>query len=261
VIKGKTFLSLRDLYTGETAEITYIDDNTTLGKRLRDMGLREGVLVELISYDNVINKKVVLKIDNSTLAFDSTAAESIKVRPIKAWYNFYREQAFCDALTGTLNKNAALLILSEEYEKAQKNKIPFSLILIDIDDFKKINDTYGHAFGDKVLQELGNFLRRNIRRTDLVFRWGGEEFLILMKGLAIEDAYLVANRLRETIPYCINIPPYGSGIVKISAGVDGAPPYVYLNDLFERVDKALYAAKFRGKNQVCTFFWRKCEAY
>lgn len=257
MVSEKKLLSLKDLYVGETAEIVFVD-NVPFAKRLRDMGLKEGALIELLSYDSLINKKVVLKIENSSIAFDSEIAEFIKVRPLKPWYNFYKEQAFHDALTGCLNKNAALLIMNTEYEKALKSKTPLSLILIDIDDFKKINDIYGHNFGDRILQKLGNTLKKFVRRTDIVFRWGGEEFLIIMKGLTVENAYIVAERLREAVS-CINIPPYEDRIVRISAGVDGVPPYVSLNELIERADRALYAAKNRGKNQVCTFFWRTCN--
>ncbi|MDW7971732.1 MAG: diguanylate cyclase [Thermodesulfovibrio sp.] len=255
MISGTKLLFLKDLYVGETAEIVYMDRCLSILKRLRDMGLREGVLIELISYDSLINKKVVLKIGDSFLAFESDIAEYIRVRPIKPWYNFYREQAFYDALTGCLNRNAAFLIMHAEYEKAFSNKIPLSLILIDIDDFKKINDTYGHSFGDRVLQQLGSLLRKSIRRTDLVFRWGGEEFLIIMKGLTVGESYIVAERLREKVQ-CIEITPYGKGLVRISVGLDGIPPYVNLDELIDRIDRALYLAKSRGKNQVCTFFWR-----
>ncbi|MGB9823484.1 GGDEF domain-containing protein [Thermodesulfovibrio sp.] len=254
MISGKNFLSLKELYIGETAEIVYIDRNIPLAKKLRDMGVREGVLIELISFDPLLNKKVVLKVADSYLAFDAEIAEFIRVRPIRSWYNFYKEQAFYDSLTGCLNKNAASLVLPAEYEKVTNIKIPLSIILIDIDDFKKINDLYGHAFGDRVLSELGSMLRKNVRRTDIVFRWGGEEFLILMKGLNVESSYVVTERLRECAQ-CLDIPPHGK-VIKISAGVDGVPPYVPMNELIERVDKALYAAKSRGKNRVCTFFWK-----
>ena len=247
----KGYLLLKDLYVGEVAEIVYIDKNCPLAKRLRDMGVREGVLVELISFDPLWNKKVVLKVADSYLALDAEIAEFIKVKPIRLWYNFYKEQAFYDSLTGCLNKNAASLVLPTEYEKVISIKISLSVVLIDIDDFKKINDFYGHTLGDKVLSELGRMLRKNVRRTDLVFRWGGEEFLILMKGLDVGSAYLVAERLRRCAE-SLDIPPYGK-IVRISAGVDGIPPYISVNKLIERVDKALYIAKSRGKNQVYAF--------
>lgn len=256
MVSGKKILSLKDLYIGEAAEVVFLDSRENQDKRLRDMGLREGVIIELVSYDSLINKKAVLKINETILALGIELIENIRVRPIKPWYNFYREKAFHDTLTGCLNRNAAFLILAAEYEKAMSNKIPLSVILIDIDDFKKINDTHGHTFGDYVLQQLGGLLRKNLRRTDMVFRWGGEEFLIVMRGLTVGESYIVAERLKDSV-YFIELPDCGKGFLKISAGVDGVPPYVNLDELLERVDKALYAAKSRGKNQVCTFFWRK----
>ncbi|MEN2994401.1 MAG: diguanylate cyclase [Thermodesulfovibrio sp.] len=258
MISGEKLLSLKDLYIGETAEVILIDKNLSIAKRLRDIGLREGSLIELISYDSLVNKKIVIKIDNTLLAFDSDLAECVRIRPIKPWYNFYKEQAFFDNLTGCLNRNAAFLIINAEYEKSVNNNIPLSLILVDIDDFKKLNDIYGHAFGDKVLHEVGNLLRKSIRRTDLVFRWGGDEFLIMIKGLTIEKAYIVAERLRDKVQ-CIEIPPYGKGLVNVSAGVDGIPPYIHLDELLNRVDKALYRAKSGGKDQIYSFFWRSLD--
>lgn len=248
-------LFLADLYTGETAEIIYMDINFTAIKRLRDMGLKEGILVELISYDPVINKKVLLKVNNAYLGFVSELANFIRVRSIKSFYHLYKERAMHASLTGCPNRNAANLFLAGEYEKAVSNKLPFSLILIDIDNFKKINDTYGHDFGDRVLRKVGEMLKKNIRRIDNVFRWGGEEFLILMKGVNLKQCYIIAERLRE-LAKSIEISPFGTGIVTISAGIDGTPPYISMDELLNRADKALYMAKKRGKNMVCTFYWR-----
>jgi len=252
----KNPLSLKELYIYEPAEIVSVNTTSQLGKKLRDMGLWEGAIITMVSYDPVITKKCVIKIGETQIAFDSELAELIEVRPIKSWYAFYKEQAFYDNLTGCLNRNCAFIALSSAYEKAQINKYPLSLILIDLDDFKRINDTYGHDIGDKLLAEVGLFLRRNVRRTDMVFRWGGDEFLILMEGLNFKNAFLMADRLCSCAKH-IELKPVGKGVITLSAGVDGAPPYDHLDKLLDRCDKALYLAKNKGKNQVCTFFWRK----
>lgn len=256
-LEEKTSIPLSALYIGELAEIVFIDSSSQIGKKIKEMGLRENKIIELISYDSTISKKIIIKVEETLLSFESTISEYIRVRPIRPWYNFYKEQALFDSLTGCLNRNSAHFMLHEEYNKALNNKMPFSLILIDIDDFKKINDRYGHLHGDKVLQKLGAALRETIRRIDLVFRWGGEEFLVLLKGLTIGDSYKIADRLRQHIQ-SLNILPEKE-VVTISAGVDGLPPPIYLEHLIKRTDKALYVAKARGKNQVYTLFDKECE--
>lgn len=249
----KNFMSLDELYISESAEIVCIDTTSEIFKRLRDMGIREENIIEMLHYDPVVSKKCVVKIAECQIAFDFQLAKFIKVRPIKSWYIFYKEQAFSDSLTGCFNRNSAFIALAEAYDKAQENKYPMSIILIDIDNFKKINDTFGHDVGDRVLAEVGSFLRKNVRRTDMVFRWGGDEFLILMRGLSFKEAFIIANRICSCAEY-LEFKPFGKSLITLSAGVDGVPPYLGIEKLLERCDKALYFAKNKGKNQACIFF-------
>jgi len=127
-----------------------------------------------------------------------------------------------------------------------------SLVVTDLDHFKSVNDTYGHATGDVVLKELGELLRRMKRETDVVARFGGEEFCILCEETDTDGAIQLAERIREAMAGTVFQTEHGELTVTCSLGVatypDDAP-----NDqvLFEEADKALYAAKHQGRDRVC----------
>ncbi|MFW5875276.1 MAG: diguanylate cyclase [Myxococcota bacterium] len=162
------------------------------------------------------------------------------------------EMATTDGLTGCLNKRAFLEELDRKLRSAQRFDRPLSLIVTDIDHFKSVNDTYGHATGDVVIKELGAILRRVKRETDVVARFGGEEFCVLCEETDSEGARLLAERIRDELGATEFQTELGVLQVNASLGVATFP-----NDareaagLFEASDKALYAAKHGGRNQVC----------
>ncbi|MEA5554458.1 GGDEF domain-containing protein [Anabaena cylindrica UHCC 0172] len=158
--------------------------------------------------------------------------------------------ATTDFLTKALNRRAIENYLQYEITRFKRSEIPFSLILIDVDKFKLINDNYGHTFGDIVLQHLVNILNKSLRSQDLVSRWGGEEFLILLPNTNIESASVIANRLRITVEEN----PAADGMIyyTISLGV-ATFEKTYTNSLssfFIALDQALYQAKKKGRNQI-----------
>jgi diguanylate cyclase (GGDEF)-like protein len=248
-------ISIKDMYLGETAEIMSIDADNEQARRLRDMGIREGKLIDLFHCDLIGTKKIVINVDNSKIAFDEKLVANIKVRPIKSHYEMLMTQATHDRLTGCLNRHAAEGILMKEQEKFVKNKIPLSLLMADIDYFKRINDTYSHGAGDAVLKGISTLFKQALRRSDCLCRWGGEEFLILLRSTVTNDALQIAERLRQSVEAFIFQPFKGSGSVTISIGVCGLPPCHDIGTLIERADCALYAAKNNGRNQV-----KICEA-
>ncbi len=151
-----------------------------------------------------------------------------------------------DPLTGLFNRRFFNLYLVRKLKEQTLKGERVSFILLDLDNFKRINDTYGHAFGDKVLRHIARLLRKQLRNEDIALRWGGEEFGIFVKA-PIEDAKKLAERLRKAVE---NSPVEG---VKITAsfGVGeykGEDP----KEFFEKVDEALYRAKKMGKNRVET---------
>ncbi|WP_428909927.1 GGDEF domain-containing protein [Niallia sp. Krafla_26] len=158
-----------------------------------------------------------------------------------------RELAYTDFLTNLPNRRTIEGELLREFNKAKNSKIPLSVIILDIDDFKKINDTFGHDVGDSILIELSDLLKKCIRDTDYIGRWGGEEFVIMTPNQNRSQAVQLANRLRQTIEN--HLFPY-VGSVTSSFGVTELKDEDDMNSLFKRVDQALYASKSGGKNQV-----------
>ena len=155
-----------------------------------------------------------------------------------------------DIITDNLTKLYNRLFFDKHYEylisRYERFKKPFSMIIIDIDNFKKINDTYGHKKGDLILKEIGKIIKDSIRKTDLAFRYGGEEIVILLPDTPLKEAKFIADRIRIKISEKINI---NNNPVTISAGI-GEYNGEDSNEFFQKVDKALYMAKKTGKNKV-----------
>ncbi|SMF08840.1 diguanylate cyclase (GGDEF) domain-containing protein [Alteromonadaceae bacterium Bs31] len=159
----------------------------------------------------------------------------------------FSDLAKIDHLTGLYNRLGIHDALYENIKIWKDNRTPFSLILLDIDNFKNFNDSYGHDAGDSVLKSLSDLLCKNTRSSDCVARWGGEEFAILCSNTDLYRAHLIAETLREKIEAaCI----HADTQVTASFGVASAiQPDV--NDLFKRADTALYEAKKQGRNRTC----------
>lgn len=161
------------------------------------------------------------------------------------------ELATTDGLTGCLNKRSFLEKLDEKLRSATRFGKPLSLIVTDIDHFKSVNDTYGHATGDVVIKELGRILRSVKRETDVVARFGGEEFCILLEETDTDGAVLFAERVREELGKVVFQTELGKLQVKASLGVATYPNHASTAaELFDITDKALYVAKHNGRNQV-----------
>jgi diguanylate cyclase (GGDEF)-like protein len=163
------------------------------------------------------------------------------------------ELATTDGLTGCLNKRTFMEELDKRLKAAERFGRKLSLIVTDIDHFKAVNDTYGHATGDVVIKELGAVLKRLKRETDIVARFGGEEFCVLCEETDTEGAVRLAERVREELGATVFQTELGKLKVTASLGVATFPQDARTqHDLFEITDKALYAAKRLGRNRVCT---------
>lgn len=159
------------------------------------------------------------------------------------------EKSKTDSLTGAFNREGIEEAIRIGLWEWRSQKKPLSLILIDIDHFKKINDGHGHAVGDYVLSTLSNIVKQHIRTNDLFARWGGEEFVLVCRNTKIEQATLIAEKIREIIAsYAFN------DDVKVTAsfGVATLNASETLEQLFNNADKALYQAKNDGRNRVVT---------
>ena len=132
----------------------------------------------------------------------------------------------------------------------KRNKQPISLLFIDLDDFKNINDNFGHHVGDEILKEFSLILKRNIRKTDLYTRWGGEEFIIAFIDTSSDEAVHISNKIREAMKNSIKVKLLIHNSSTISCGVTQCKEEDTIDSLITRADKAMYEAKASGKNRV-----------
>lgn len=163
-----------------------------------------------------------------------------------------RQLATHDDLTGLLNRRAMLDRMQLEQHRSLRSGSPLLIAQLDIDHFKAVNDTHGHAAGDLVLQSFADTVRRNVRDTDVLARWGGEEFVLLLCDTPAADAVALMERLRQAVQAMqVPVPQGGQPItVTVSIGLARHTPADPLAGTLERADRALYAAKAGGRNRV-----------
>jgi len=157
--------------------------------------------------------------------------------------------ATTDSLTGVANRRQGLKELVQEMERARRYSTPLSLIMFDIDHFKRVNDTFGHGVGDDVLRAVTSLVRENIRAAEIQARWGGEEFVVVLPQTGLAGAAVAAEKLRQVIA-AHRFEQVGT--VTVSFGVTEFEPADALDILLKRVDNALYRAKGNGRNRVET---------
>lgn len=156
--------------------------------------------------------------------------------------------ASTDKLTGIYNRHKFEEVFALESERSRRFSAPLSIILIDIDHFKRVNDHYGHDIGDEVLKRLAEIVQDSIRKIDIFARWGGEEFLILCPGTDREQARQLAEKLRSTVEAVSDFPKIRN--ITISLGVSTFATEDTFSELFKRADESLYYAKEKGRNRV-----------
>jgi diguanylate cyclase (GGDEF)-like protein len=165
-----------------------------------------------------------------------------------------KKLASTDELTGLKNRRTTMLRLDEEFERAQREGSPLGLISIDIDHFKRINDTYGHPFGDRVLKSVAGRMEELLRSYDIIGRVGGEEFVIVAPGSGLRESVALAERVVKTIDGESVTDGTTTVMVTLSAGVtDLDATDADCEALLRRADAALYQAKHGGRNQVVAF--------
>lgn len=186
-----------------------------------------------------------------------TRQSSITINRANA-YSKILQYATIDALTNLNNRRQFELRLNQEIATAKRQNNPLCAMMIDIDFFKKVNDTYGHASGDAVLRGVASIIKQVLRESDIPSRYGGEEFAILLPYTKIEEAMIVGERLRSTVentPITLDSENIDSESINvtISMGIAEFNPTETGEELFARADKALYDAKERGRNRVCIY--------
>lgn len=165
-------------------------------------------------------------------------------------YRSLRGLIMRDGLTGLYNHSAIKEELSAEVLIASRNKTDMAFAMIDLDDFKHVNDSYGHPVGDQVLRTLSRLLRQRLRRSDVVGRYGGEEFVVIFPGTSVESACKVLDEVRSAFAVLKQYSDQGPFSVSFSAGIADLSMTAVVDDLIEAADAALYQAKNSGKNRI-----------
>lgn len=203
----------------------------------------------LISYESdttfeVFSRTFYLMIPSLLFVMIITNIFIVNIIKVK---NVAEKKAITDKLTGLFNRSIIDTLIQVEIERAKRNNKPISVLLFDIDHFKKINDTYGHDKGDYALKTIAEIARRTLRKSDYIIRWGGEEFLVILPETDLDGAKKVAEKIRSNVEnYNLKV----IGKVTVSIGVTMLKMGEPLDNAIKRADEALYAAKNKGRNRV-----------
>jgi len=165
-------------------------------------------------------------------------------------YKILLKEAVTDGLTGLYDHRYLMMSLEDEIERSRRYKRPISFLMIDIDNFKKYNDTFGHPSGDELLAQVAGLFKRLARKVDTVARYGGEEFAIILPETIKEGAWVAAERLRNRVA---EMEFAENSKISVSIGIgffDGVDNSFTKEDLVDMADKALYNAKTGGRNKV-----------
>ena len=223
---------------------------------LKEINIKSLLVIPIVYQEEIIGT-LLLKVRRKTHEFTpeeikfcqvvaNTSANALKNAQL---YEQIRLQAKTDGLTKLLNHRSFLESYQEEVMRANRTQKPFSILMIDVDNFKSINDSYGHQHGDKILSELAQCLKDNTRGIDVVARYGGDEFICLLPEAAQDQGLLVANRIMKKMRE-----RFKEGEVSISMGL---ATYFYHTDdsamLLRLADQAMYLAKYKGGDQIFAF--------
>ena len=213
------------------------------GEEIAVQSLQEGAVGYLA--------KSGLSKENLVKTIDTVLAKWRQIQQAKADQEKLERLANLDSLTGLYNRRVILQRLNERIKYTRRYGDELSLIMLDIDHFKKVNDQYGHLIGDGVLEGIAVLVQRNIRDTDVVGRYGGEEFIIILLKTGLSSALGVAERIRKAIEAAEMKDSEGNVFsVTVSEGVSSYKPAEDERSLISRADDALYRAKENGRNRV-----------
>lgn len=208
-------------------------------------------VIQLGAYEylpkNRINLESVSRVINNTL-------ERARLRnDVKKAQAKMAEMSTVDELTKLHNRRYFIEALEGEFERASRYEIEMALIMVDLDHFKKINDTYGHPSGDIVLSKIGGILKKHVRRNDIACRYGGEEFAVILSNVSRENIYAAYDRFREMVSEHLFEYESNQFHITVSIGIAYSNNAESANDLLSQADQALYQAKDTGRNKTVTY--------
>ena len=241
---------------GEFQEHVLLDTLSSDDLVLFSLGCRHGIPpVGLLACDRGYSRRSPLQRDLAFLEIMArSVGQAVERQRLRTRLEVYRDDAERDYLTGIYNRRFTMQLMEREILRSQRSAAPLAVILLDIDNFKAFNDMYGHLAGDVVLREVARLLRETARTSDVVGRFGGEEFLIVLPETPIENAYVFAERLRNVVEeygqnkltqYPDRPPTISIGVGSVNSETDTP------ESALDRVDRALYASKAAGRNRVC----------
>jgi two-component system cell cycle response regulator len=213
------------------------DDNQSMLKGM-EIGVNDYIATPVDTNELVARAKTLIRRKKYQDALRSNFKTSISL-------------AVTDGLTGLYNRRFMDTHIEQLVKEAQDYQKPLAVLMMDIDHFKRVNDTFGHNVGDEVIKEFAQRILRSVRPSDLAVRYGGEEFVVILPGTLKEDAKVVADRLRnniEKVPFTVSTE---EGILSktVSIGIAGLKPNETAEQILKRADDALYKAKNGGRNQ------------
>jgi len=182
--------------------------------------------------------------------------ETKRLKKLAGEREFYKQLSNRDEMTGLANYRACHETLERETERAKRYNRPLTIMMIDIDDFKCCNDTYGHLAGDTAMVQIADLIKKQTRASDVATRYGGEEFMIILPETGIDEASAVAERIRESIAEHQFVSEEGTPMASLSVtiGLSALPDHASTKkDLIRTADIALYKGKTMGKNRVVVF--------
>jgi diguanylate cyclase (GGDEF)-like protein len=233
-----------DLRTMPEPKRLFLESASRMSIPLISFGQTLGVLTLHSSQPNAFRQNALLQSLESVADICATSIQNAH------YVERVKQLAYLDGLTGIFNRRFFELRIIEEIERARRYGTGMAVIMADIDQFKKLNDEFGHLLGDEVLRQVSSLFHQQLRKIDVVCRYGGEEFAILLTQTNTQQAVIIAEKLRRLVEgYQF---PGVPRTVTISAGVAAFPDHgKSRDDLIRAADNGLYAAKQAGRNRIC----------
>ncbi|MEO8628629.1 MAG: GGDEF domain-containing protein [Betaproteobacteria bacterium] len=255
-----TFKNLITVFVERLSEMTsstagYEGRIETYAMRLKqtdELPALQSIVNDLMTDTRSMQADMVRRRDEMLEARKQAELAEERVRMLELELRQVSEQVREDQLTGMLNRRGLDDAMQRELSRSERRQIPLCVAILDLDNFKKLNDTYGHQAGDEALVHLSNVVRLTLRPTDIVARYGGEEFIILFGDTQIEAAVEIMRRLQRELTKKFFLHNNERLLITFSAGVAALRTGDTQDTVFDRADKAMYQAKLAGKNRVVT---------